>query len=75
MITTNTLTVFPNGTKIRIISNPPIEAIITGISIRGTGHVTYEAGWLHDGTSRTAWFQAFEFTTESVEKKEIGFRP
>lgn len=68
--------VIPNCTKAYITAPAPIPAIVTAICIKGENFVTYELSWIYEGTSKSAWFQPIEFTTEKIiTKPSIGFKP
>jgi hypothetical protein len=73
--TTTVLEVIPTGTLVKIVADKLMSAVVTGICIKSDCFVTYELSWFYDGTSKSAWFQRFEFTIESqLVKKQIGFK-
>jgi len=47
-----------------------IEAVVTGVCIRGEGNITYECAWIHGGQRYTDWF-----TRKEIRRKSQGARP
>lgn len=61
------------GTRVILSGGTP--AIITAAGIRGVAHaVTYEASWMKEGESKSAWFQEIEFTIGDTQRQKIGFK-
>lgn len=63
------LWVYPPGSKVMLGS---VEALVTGVTIRGHGHVVYEVNWWDGPTHACKWLDALE-VQGCGEKMSIGF--
>lgn len=51
-----------------------VQATVTGVSIRGEGHVAYECAWWDGRKRETAWIEACEVCHDGdPEYVRIGF--
>ena len=58
---------FSIGTRVRIDGDKSLVAHVTGIWVLGTGGVSVEASWMHNGASASAWFPEWRLTAEDDE--------
>lgn len=70
-MTKNTIDVYKIGSQVKLTND--VYGVITGISIRGDHHVTYECGWWNGRSYDAKWFHPSEFEVTLVEKNKIGF--
>ncbi len=62
------------GTSVVIGSE--ILGSVTGIGIRGKGHVSYEVSWWNGNSHECKWFESFEVEQLTTTKRlTIGFQP
>lgn len=59
------------GSKAKLAED--VIGTITGISIRGDNHVTYECAWWNGRSHDSKWFDVHEIEITTSEKLRIGF--
>ncbi len=64
--------IIPRGTN-AVTNNETIPGVILAACIRGDV-VTYEFSYFYGGKYETAWLSEDEFTVESKQRKQIGFK-
>lgn len=67
----NVLELYKIGSKVKLADD--VHGIITGITIRGDNHVTYECAWWNGRSHDSKWFHANEIEVTLSEKVRIGF--
>jgi uncharacterized protein YodC (DUF2158 family) len=67
----NTLDVYGIGSQVKLTND--VFGVITGITIRGDNHVTYECGWWNGRSYDSRSFTAKEIEVTIAEKSRIGF--
>lgn len=64
----------PPGSPVLIGGEVP--ATITAVTLRGTGHVTYEVSWWDGRSHNSEWMDEYEVRrSEQGEPLRFGFRP
>ena len=67
----NTIDVYGIGSQVKLTND--VFGVITGITIRGDNHVTYECGWWNGRSYDSNSFTSKEIEVTIVEKTRIGF--
>lgn len=67
----NVLEVYKIGSKVKLADD--VHGVITGISIRGDHHITYECAWWNGRSHDNKWFHCSEIEVTVAEKTKIGF--
>lgn len=59
----------------RVIIGEKINALITGICIRGTNEITYECSWFSGLNHHSKWIHQYEIKEHNIKTyTKIGFK-
>lgn len=67
----NVLELYKIGSKVKLTDD--VHGTITGISIHGDNHVTYECAWWNGRSHDSKYFHSSEIEVTLSEKTRIGF--
>lgn len=70
-MTKNSLELYKIGSKVKLADD--VYGTITGISIRGNNHVTYECAWWNGRSHDSKYFHSSEIEVTLSDKTRIGF--
>jgi hypothetical protein len=66
--------VIPVSTRV-VTKIGSMKGIITAISIRGQGYVSYAISYFHQGVYSEIWLMDFEFEVDTQTKAGFGNKP